>query len=50
LGEGKKVRIRIESVKSEKLAEFIERLSEKFKDVEEDPLEVLLEMRKKPWD
>ena len=37
-------------VKSEVLTEFIEKLSEKFKDVREDPLEVLLEMRRRPWD
>ena len=50
LKEGEVVRLRIESVKSKGLIEIIEKLSERFKDVEEDPLEVLLEMRKRPWD
>ncbi len=49
LKEGEKVRLRIEK-ESEGLVELIEKLSEKFKDVKEDPLEVLLEMRKRPWD
>jgi len=48
LKEGEKVRLRIEKEKG--LVELIEKLSEKFKDVKEDPLEVLLEMRKRSWD
>ncbi len=50
LREGEVVRLRIESVKSKGLIEVIEKLSEKFKDVGEDPLEILLEMRRRPWD
>ena len=49
LKEGEKVRLRIEK-EPNGLIELIEKLSEKFKDVKEDPLEVLLEMRKRPWD
>jgi len=49
LKEGEKVRLRIEK-EPNGLVELIEKLSEKFKDVKEDPLEVLLEMRKRPWD
>lgn len=48
LKEGEKVRLRIEKEKG--LVELIEKLSEKFKGVKEDPLEVLLEMRKRSWD
>ena len=50
LKDGEVVRLRIESVKSKGLIEVIEKLSEKFKDVKEDPLEILLEMRRRPWD
>ena len=50
LKDGEVVRLRIESVKSKGLIEAIEKLLEKFKDVKEDPLEILLEMRKRPWD
>ncbi|WP_202318943.1 antitoxin family protein [Archaeoglobus neptunius] len=50
LREGERVKIRVERTKSGDLPEFIDKLSEKFKDVEIDPLEVLLEMRKRPWD
>ncbi len=50
LKDGEVVRLRIESVKSKGLIEVIEKLSEKFKDVKEDPLEILLEMRWRPWD
>jgi len=50
LKDGEVVRLRIESVKSKRLIEAIEKLSEKFKDVKEDPLEILLEMRRRPWD
>jgi len=50
LKDGEVVRLRIESVKSKGLIEAIEKLSEKFKDVKEDPLEILLEMRGRPWD
>ena len=50
LKEGEVVRLRIESVKSKGLIEVIETLSEKFKDVENDSLEVLLEMRRGSWD
>ena len=49
LKDGEVVRLRIESVKSKGLIEVIEKLSEKFKDVKEDPLEILLEMRRRPW-
>ena len=49
LKEGEKVRLRIEK-EPNGLVELIEKLSEKFKDVKEDPLDVLLEMRKRPWD
>ena len=50
LKDGEVVRLRIESVKSKGLIEVIEKLSEKFKDVKEDLLEILLEMRRRPWD
>ena len=50
LRDGTVVRLRIESVKSKGLMEVIEELSEKFKDVKEDPLEILLEMRGRSWD
>jgi len=32
------------------LIELIEELSNKFRDVKEDPLEILLKMRKRTWD
>lgn len=50
LRDGTVVRLRIESVKSKGLMEVIEELSEKFKDVKEDPLEILLETRGRSWD
>ena len=50
LRDGTVVRLRIESVKSKGLMEVIEKLSEKFKDVKEDPLEILLETRGRSWD
>ena len=48
LRDGERVRLKIESI--EGLIEFIEKISEKFKDVKEDPLEVLLKMRGRLWD
>ena len=49
LREGERVKVEIKS-KSNDLVSFIEKFSEKFKDVEEDPLKMLLEMRKRAWD
>ncbi len=52
LKEGERIEMVIISrkKKSAELVELIERLSRKFRDVREDPLEVLIEMRKREWD
>lgn len=52
LKEGERIEMVIISrkKKSTELVELIERLSRKFRDVREDPLEVLIEMRKREWD
>lgn len=50
--EGERIRITINKKlkKTAGLVELLEKLSEKFKDVKEDPLEALLQMRGRTWD